>query len=77
MRVALKKDPKQDAQDFSNLILKFISNDDQIDKDSKYYNKTVYINVNDQFAISNIINRMQELKIDKKAGRSIYIDMNE
>jgi hypothetical protein len=37
----------------------------------------VYINVNDQFAISNIINRMQELKIDKKAGRSIYIDMNE
>lgn len=77
MRVALKKDPKQDAQDFSNLILKFISNDDQIDKDSKYYNKTVYINVNDPFAISNIINRMQELKIDKKAGRSIYIDMNE
>jgi hypothetical protein len=77
MRVALKKDPKQDAQDFSNLILKFISNDDQIDKDSKYHNKTVYINVNDPFAISNIINRMQELKIDKKAGRSIYIDMNE
>ena len=77
MRVSLKKNPKQDAQDFSDLILKFISNDDQIDKESKYYNKTVYINVNDPFAISNIINRMQDLKLDKRAGRSIYMDIND
>ena len=77
MRVSLKKNPKKDAQNFSDLIIKFVTSDSAINKEDPLYNKTVYVNINDENAIQSISLRLQELKLDKKAGRSIYIDMNE